>query len=169
MSKKFNTLVNLMLSAKLGQCSVELDNGTVLGLSLVISKAQKSGLKLVPPKQSLSSIGQFAIIKIHSSLGLRGINQNKCIIPCWSSTRFHLCCTPLTMNFNNWELVLLTSQYTNPVSSATIRNLSNNDGNGNESSKKAIGLERQNNNSAGASRFFVHFFAVVTRLQLETS
>ena len=50
MSKQFNTLVNLMLSAKLGQCSVELDNGTVLGLSLVISKVQKSGLKLVPPK-----------------------------------------------------------------------------------------------------------------------
>ena len=30
-------------------------------------------------------------------------------------------------------------------------------------------LEWQNNNSARASCFFVHFFTVVTRLQLETS
>ena len=35
--------------------------------------------------------------------------------------------------------------------------------------KKAIGLDRQNNNFARASRFFVHFFPVVARLRRETS
>ena len=37
--------------------------------------------------------------------------------------------------------------------------------------KKAIGLhvDWQNNNFARASCFFVHFFAVVARLQCETS
>ena len=41
--------------------------------------------------------------------------------------------------------------------------LSNDDNekdNDNEKDKKVIGLDRQNNNSARASRFFVHFFAV---------
>ena len=41
---------------------------------------------------------------------------------------------------------------------------------GNENGQKAIGLYRQNNNSARASRrFFVQFFAVVARLQRKTS
>ena len=35
--------------------------------------------------------------------------------------------------------------------------------------KKAMGLDWQNNNFVRASRFFVHFFAVVARLQRETS
>ena len=43
-------------------------------------------------------------------------------------------------------------------------NLSNNDGDANEDSKKAIGLGWHNNNSARASRFFVHFCAVLTGL-----
>ena len=30
-----------------------------------------------------------------------------------------------------------------------------------ETSKKAIGLDKQNNNSAGTSHFFVHFFAAI--------
>ena len=38
--------------------------------------------------------------------------------------------------------------------------LSNNDGDGNENGKRAIGLYEQNNNFARASRFFVHFLAV---------
>ena len=38
---------------------------------------------------------------------------------------------------------------------------------GNENVKKEIGLDKQNNNSARASRFFVHFSAVVARLQRE--
>ena len=47
--------------------------------------------------------------------------------------------------------------------------LSNDDGDGNENGKKAIGLDWQNNNFARASRFFVHFFAVVARLQRESA
>ena len=50
-----------------------------------------------------------------------------------------------------------------------LESLSNDDGEGNENGKKAIGLDWQNNNFTRASRFFVHFSAVVTRLKLETS
>ena len=35
--------------------------------------------------------------------------------------------------------------------------------------QKAIGLDKQNNNFARASRFLVHFSAVVARLQLESA
>ena len=38
--------------------------------------------------------------------------------------------------------------------------LSNDDGDVNENGKKVIDLDRQNYNSARASRFFAHFFAV---------
>ena len=44
-----------------------------------------------------------------------------------------------------------------------IGSLSNDDGDVNERGIKAIGLDWQNNNSARASRFFVHFFAVTAR------
>ena len=47
--------------------------------------------------------------------------------------------------------------------------LHNHDGDGNEYSKKAIDLDKQNNNFARASSFFVHFSAVVARLQRETA
>ena len=47
-----------------------------------------------------------------------------------------------------------------------LKGLSNDDGDVNENGKKAIGLDWQNNNFARASRFFVHFLAVVARLQL---
>ena len=50
-----------------------------------------------------------------------------------------------------------------------VKSLSNDDGDGNENGKKTIGLDRQNNNFARASRFFVHFFAVVARLQRESA
>ena len=43
------------------------------------------------------------------------------------------------------------------------------DGDGNEEGKKAIGLDWLNNNCARASRFFVHFFAVVAQLQRESA
>ena len=46
----------------------------------------------------------------------------------------------------------------------TIESLSNDNGDGSENGKKAVGLDRQNNNFARASRFLVHFFAVTTRL-----
>ena len=51
----------------------------------------------------------------------------------------------------------------------TIGSLSNDDGDVNENGKKAIGLFWQNNNSARASRFFQHFFAVTTRPRLENA
>ena len=38
-----------------------------------------------------------------------------------------------------------------------------------ENDKKAIGLDKQNNNFARASRFVVHFSAVAARLQRETA
>ena len=50
-----------------------------------------------------------------------------------------------------------------------IGSLTNNDGDGNEDGKKAIGLDKQNGNSARASRFFAHFFPVAARLQLESA
>ena len=43
--------------------------------------------------------------------------------------------------------------------------LRNDDDDGNENGKKAIGLDKENNNFARASRFFVHFSAVVAQLQ----
>ena len=45
----------------------------------------------------------------------------------------------------------------------------NDDGDGNENGKKAIGLNKQCNNFARASRLFVHFSAVFARLQRETA
>ena len=48
-----------------------------------------------------------------------------------------------------------------------LGSLRNNDDNGNENGKKPIGYDWQNNNLARASRFFVHFLAVVARLQRE--
>ena len=45
----------------------------------------------------------------------------------------------------------------------------NDDSDGNENGKKAIGLNTQSNNFARASRFFVHFSAVFARLQRETA
>ena len=46
---------------------------------------------------------------------------------------------------------------------------SNDDGDGNENGEKPIGLDWQNNNFARASRFFVHFLAVVARLRRESA
>ena len=40
---------------------------------------------------------------------------------------------------------------------------------GNETGKKAIGLDWQKNNFARASRFFVHFLTVIARLQREST
>ena len=47
--------------------------------------------------------------------------------------------------------------------------VSNDDGDVNENGKKAIRLDRQNNKSARASRFFVHFFAATARLRHENT
>ena len=58
------------------------------------------------------------------------------------------------------------------VSGVTVNFLLNrdDDGDGNENGKKAIGLDWQNNNFARASRFFVHFFfAYAAGLQRESA
>ena len=46
-----------------------------------------------------------------------------------------------------------------------LGSLRNEDDDGNENGKKAIGLDKQNNNFARASRFFVQFSLVVARVQ----
>ena len=51
--------------------------------------------------------------------------------------------------------------------SSLIGSLSNDDVK--ENGNNAIGLDWKNNNFARASRFFVHFFAVVARLQRESA
>ena len=53
--------------------------------------------------------------------------------------------------------------------SSLLGSLRNDDGDGNENGKKEIGLEKQNNNFARASRFFVHSSTVVSRLQRENA
>ena len=55
------------------------------------------------------------------------------------------------------------------VCTTTKGSLSNDDGDGNENGKKTTGLDKQNNNFARASRFFVHFLTVVARLQREST
>ena len=50
-----------------------------------------------------------------------------------------------------------------------IGSLRNDDDDCNENGKKTIDLDKQNNNLARASRFFVHFSAVVARLRRETA
>ena len=50
-----------------------------------------------------------------------------------------------------------------------LGSLSNDDGDGNENGKKAIGLDKQNNNFARVSCFFVHFVTVAARLQRESA
>ena len=42
----------------------------------------------------------------------------------------------------------------------SLGSLSNDDGDGNENGKRAIGVDWKNDNFARAARFFVHFFAV---------
>ena len=74
-----------------------------------------------------------------------------------------------------WIIFPLTPSYNTPLptqsilasSPLTIGTLRNDDGDGKENRKKAIGLDWRNNNFARSSRFFVHFFAVAARLQRE--
>ena len=56
-----------------------------------------------------------------------------------------------------------------PPGPTTIGSLSNDDGDVNENSIKAIGLGWQNNNFARPSHFFVHFFAVTAQLRCENA
>ena len=57
----------------------------------------------------------------------------------------------------------------NRVQIGKVGSLRNDDGDSNENGKKAIGLDKQNNNFARASRYFVHFSTVVVRLHRETA
>ena len=50
-----------------------------------------------------------------------------------------------------------------------IGRLRNDDDDSNENGTKATGLDKENNNFARATRFFVHFFAAIARLQRETA
>ena len=50
-----------------------------------------------------------------------------------------------------------------------LGSLSNNNGDFNEKGKNPIGLDWQNNNFVRASRFCLHFLAVVQRLQRESA
>ena len=59
--------------------------------------------------------------------------------------------------------VLLSSL--SSVHDLTVRSLSN--GDSNENGEKALGLDWQNNHFARASRFSVHFLAIVARLPRE--
>ena len=58
-----------------------------------------------------------------------------------------------------------TSVEERPVTNPPIGSLRNDDGDGNEDGKKAIGLDKQSNKFAHASRFFS---AIVAWLQHET-
>ena len=51
----------------------------------------------------------------------------------------------------------------------TLGSLSNDDADGNENGKKAIGLISQTTSLHVHHAFFVHFFAVVARLQHESA
>ena len=50
-----------------------------------------------------------------------------------------------------------------------IGRLRNDDDDSNENGTKEIGLDKENNNFARATRFFVHFFVIVVVLQSETA
>ena len=58
------------------------------------------------------------------------------------------------------HLCVICGHFCSPISIGSLRD------DGNENGKTSIGLDQQNNNFARASRFFVHFFADVARLQL---
>ena len=51
----------------------------------------------------------------------------------------------------------------------SVGSFSNDDGDGNENVKKAIGLDWKNKNIVRASRIFAHFFVVTARLRRENA
>ena len=62
-------------------------------------------------------------------------------------------------NFGHFWLHSVTEYKPYPdLLCSALESLSNDDGEGNENVKKAIGLDLQNNNFAGALRFFVHMY-----------
>ena len=74
--------------------------------------------------------------------------------------------------FSHWSILFwrqTTIRYKRRQSCSIVGSLSNYNGDHNENGKKAMGLDWQNNKFARASRFFVHFLAVVARLQRESA
>ena len=55
------------------------------------------------------------------------------------------------------------------IYSLNIGDLINDDGDGNDNGKKAIGLELLNNNFARVAHFFVHFFPVTGLIRRKTA
>ena len=64
---------------------------------------------------------------------------------------------------------LVLSDFPSVIKWHLIGSLSNDVSDVNENGKKAIGLDWQKNSFARASRFFVDFFALTTRLQRENT
>ena len=56
-----------------------------------------------------------------------------------------------------------------PFQQASLSLGSLSDDDGNKNGKKAMGIDRQDNNFARASRFLVHFLAVAARVQREST
>ena len=86
--------------------------------------------------------------------------------------------SPDTMEKRTLETTIITLYSLSIFSLAkslqlTLGSLRNDDADGNENGKKAMGLDKQNNNFARGLHvlhaFFVHFFAVVARLQRESA
>ena len=91
------------------------------------------------------------------------------IYPIWGQSRKQLCHrlllrTPETMFVDLYKIGSRTAFLTR-IQWGTLRS---DDSNGNENGKKARS-NKQNHNSARASRFFVHFFAVTARIRRENA
>ena len=74
--------------------------------------------------------------------------------------------TGIVSPFSFYFLSTFSVHFLSILSVTLIGTLRSDDGDGNENFKKAIGLiDYQNNDFVLASRFFVHFFAVISRLR----
>ena len=97
--------------------------------------------------------------KKYSCFGLKKIHTRNLI------TKKNSCSSKIPLppphNFSNGPS--LKTCYDNTL----LGSLSNNDGDGNKNGKKAIGLDWRNNNFARASRFFVHFLALLLDLDVK--
>ena len=67
------------------------------------------------------------------------------------------------------KLELSLTEIEGELPNLTVGSLSNDDGDDHENGEKAIGSDKQCNNIARTSQFFVSLIAVVARLRLETS
>ena len=100
---------------------------------------------------------------------IKGIDKRSLPTILWSCAISPISCRgiPIKRWINYWAGFAKYLVFAHPRS--ILGSLGNNDGDGNESGKKGMGLDWQNNNFARASRFFVHSFAVMARLRPEPS